>query len=231
MGKDKIRRFAELHTFKHVIESDIEEVFNIDHPIKGNWRELHFKNENPIVLELGCGKGEYTIKQAEKNSYRNFIGVDIKGNRMWVGAKMALEYKLSNVMFLRTRIEFIASFFDIDEVDEIWITFPDPQEANSRSRKRLTSSVFLKKYIGFLKKDGIINLKTDNDILYNYTLELIEFNKLNLILSTFDLYNSEFVSYTGDIKTYYEQKFLNEGKPIHYLKFTLNGNDTINEPE
>jgi tRNA (guanine-N7-)-methyltransferase len=231
MGKDKIRRFAELHTFQHVIESGIDEVFNTDHPIKGNWRKLHFKNENPIVIELGCGKGEYTIKLAEKNPDKNFIGVDIKGNRMWVGAKMALENKLSNVMFLRTRIEFIDSFFSTNEIDELWITFPDPHEAKSRRRKRLISSVFLNKYLNFLKKDGIVNLKTDNDILYDYTLELIKQNKINLILSTFDLYNSEFVSNTKDIKTFYEQKFLSEGKPIHYLKFMLNVSEPINEPE
>ena len=207
MGKDKIRRFAELHTFQHVIESGIEEVFKADHPIKGRWRELYFKNNYPLVLELGCGKGEYTIKLAEKYPGKNFIGIDIKGNRMWVGAKMALENMLKNVMFLRTRIEFIASFFDTDEVDEIWITFPDPQETNSRRRKRLTSSVFLKKYFGFLKKDGIINLKTDNDILYNYTLDLIKQNNLNITLSTFDLYNSEFVAKASNIKTHYEQIF------------------------
>ncbi len=230
MGKDKIRRFAELHNFHHVIESGIEEVFKADHPLKGRWREFYFKNNYPLVLELGCGKGEYTIKLAEKYPSKNFIGVDIKGNRIWVGAKMALENKLKNVMFLRTRIEFIASFFETDEVDELWITFPDPQETNSRRRKRLISPVFLKKYCGFLKKDGIINLKTDNDILYNYTLDLIKQNNLNLTLSTFDLYNSEFVAKAGNIKTHYEQIFLNEGKPIHYLQFNLNGNENINEP-
>jgi tRNA (guanine-N7-)-methyltransferase len=231
MGKDKIRRFAELHKFQHVIEAGIDEVFKTDHLVKGKWRGMYFKNNNPIILELGCGKGEYTIKLAEKNPDKNFIGVDIKGNRIWVGAKIALENKLTNVMFLRTRIEFIASFFGVDEVDEIWITFPDPQETISRRRKRLTSSIFLKKYSGFLKKDGIINLKTDNDILYNYTLELLKQNNLNLILSTFDLYNSGYVSNTGDIKTHYEQIFLKEGKPIHYLQFALNGNENINEPE
>jgi tRNA (guanine-N7-)-methyltransferase len=230
MGKDKIRRFAELHTFQHVIESEIDEVFKADHLVKGKWRELYFKNKNPLVLELGCGKGEYTVKLAEKNPDKNFIGIDIKGNRMWVGAKLALETKLANVMFLRTRIEFIASFFNTDEVDEIWVTFPDPQEKVGRSRKRLTSSLFLRKYFGFLKNSGIINLKTDNDILYNYTLELIKQNNLKLVLSTFDLYNSDYVSETANIKTHYEQIFLNEGKPIHYVQFTLNGNENINEP-
>jgi tRNA (guanine-N7-)-methyltransferase len=231
MGKDKLRRFQELHTFPNVIESGIDEVFTADHPVKGKWSTTHFGNSNPIVLELGCGKGEYTVNLAEKYPEKNFIGIDIKGNRMWVGAKQALEKKLTNVMFLRTRIEFIRSFFIADEVDEIWITFPDPQETKSRRRKRLTSTVFLNKYKSFLKNDGILHLKTDNDTLFDYTTRLVKLNDLKLLIHTFDLYNSEYADLTHSIKTHYEQLFLNEGKPIHYMQFSIHGNKDLNEPE
>jgi tRNA (guanine-N7-)-methyltransferase len=231
MGKDKLRRFAELHTFQHVIESDIEEVFNSDHPVKGNWNQTRFNNSNPIVLELGCGKGEYTVKLASVYSLKNFIGVDIKGNRMWVGAKQALEYNLLNVNFLRTRIEFISAFFKKNEIDEIWITFPDPQSIKSRRNKRLTSPSFLNKYKLFIKENGIVHLKTDSDFLYNYTLAVIEKNKLETILSTYDLYNSAYADLTYGVKTHYEQIFLGKGQPIHYLQFKLDGCDQIEEPD
>lgn len=221
MGKDKIRRFAELHTFSKVVESGIDEVFKSDHKLKGKWRDEFFKNSNPLILELGCGKGEYTVKLSEIYPEKNFIGVDIKGNRMWIGAKYAMEKNLPNVMFLRTRIEFIASFFEPEEVDEIWITFPDPQEKSRRENKRLTSPVFLDKYRKFLKKNGIIHLKTDNSLLYNYTLELTQKNNYKVFVHTDNLYNSEHAEKTYGIKTHYEQLFLAEGKPIHYLQFRL----------
>lgn len=231
MGKDKLRRFSELHTFSHVIESDVLEVLNADHPIKGRWHSNRFVNNNPIVLELGCGKGEYSVKLATVYPQKNFIGVDIKGNRMWVGAKQALDAQLLNVNFLRTRIDFIHSFFAPGEVDEIWITFPDPQPTKNRRRKRLTSSVFLSKYKKFLKPNGIIHLKTDSDLLFHYTLRLIEKNNLNLILSTFDLYASEYSNLSYGVKTHYEQIFLAKGQPIHYMQFTLNNIDQIVEPD
>jgi len=231
MGKDKIRRFAELHTFAHVIESDIDEVLKTDHPIKGNWQNTRFNNTNPIVLELGCGKGEYTVNLARIYPQKNFIGVDIKGNRMWVGAKQALESTMQNVNFLRTRIEFIPAFFQQNEVSEIWITFPDPQPTQRRKRKRLTSSLFLNKYKLFLKDDGVIHLKTDSDLLYEYTLQLIEKNKLQVIYNVPDLYNSELVDLTYGVKTHYEQIFLAKGQPIHYLQFSLKGCILVEEPD
>jgi tRNA (guanine-N7-)-methyltransferase len=231
MSKNKLNRFAELKTFANVIESGIDEVFHEKHKLKGKWAKEWFKNPKPIVLELGCGKGEYTVKLAEKYPEKNFIGIDIKGARMWVGARLANEKRLMNVVFLRTRIEFINSFFDNNEIDEIWITFPDPQEIDSRKNKRLTSPVFLNKYKGFIKRNGIINLKTDNNKLYNYTLKLAKKNNLKILVSTNDLYNSAYIDKTHEIKTYYEQMFLQEGKSIHYLQFTLEGNENIAETD
>jgi tRNA (guanine-N7-)-methyltransferase len=231
MGKNKLRKFSELKTFSNVIESGIDEVYDKNHTLKGKWADVLFKNTKPIILELGCGKGEYTVKLAEKYPDRNFIGVDIKGARMWVGARQAIETGLKNVFFLRTRIEFISSFFSGQEIDEIWITFPDPQENRKRKNKRLTSSVFLNKYKGFLKHDGIINLKTDNKKLYDYTFELVSNNNCKILIHTDDLYNSEHTDKTHEIKTHYENIFLNEGKPICYLQFTLGENEIIKEFE
>jgi tRNA (guanine-N7-)-methyltransferase len=231
MSKNKLNRFAELKTFSNVIEADIDEVFTKNHRLKGKWSDEMFENSKPIILELGCGKGEYTVKLAEKYPEKNFIGIDIKGARMWVGARQAIESGLKNVLFLRTKIEFISSFFKTEEIDEIWITFPDPQETSNRRNKRLTSSFFLKKYKDFLKKDGIINLKTDNVKFYNYTFNLAKKNDFKILTWTNDLYHSEYVDKTHDIKTYYEQMFLEEGKPIHYLQFSLEGNENIEEIE
>jgi tRNA (guanine-N7-)-methyltransferase len=231
MSKNKISRFAELKTFSNVIESDITEVFTKNHRLKGKWSDELFRNSQPIILELGCGKGEYTVKLAEKYPDKNFIGIDIKGARMWVGARIALEKELKNVLFLRTKIEFISSFFEDGEIDEIWITFPDPQETRNRRNKRLTSSFFLKKYKSFLKRDGIINLKTDNNKLYNYTFNLAKKNHFKILTWTNDLYQSDHLDKTHEIKTFYEQMFLEEGKPIHYLQFTLEGNENIEEIE
>lgn len=229
MGKDKLRRFSELHTFPNVIEADFEDVKLADHPVKGSWHASRFLNGNPLVLELGCGKGEYAIKLAEVFPGKNFIGVDIKGNRMWVGAKKAIDNGLKNVNFLRTRIEFIDRFFARAEVDEIWITFPDPQMQSNRKRKRLTAPNFLNRYKTFLKPGGIVHLKTDSDFLFHYTNYIIKENNLNVILSTDDLYNSEYQDLTHGVKTHYEQLFLAKGQPIHYLQFTLDGCETILE--
>lgn len=223
MGQNKLQRFAELHTFSNVVEADFRDVFGKDHYLKGKWNTDLFKNNNPIILELGCGKGEYTIALAKANSNKNFIGVDIKGNRMWVGAKQALELQLINVAFLRTRIEFIQSFFASNEVDEIWITFPDPQPQKNRRRKRLTSPVFLNRYKTFLKPNGCIHLKTDSEFLFEYTLEICNKNNCHIHALTDNLYCSDYKNdVVARIQTYYEKMFLAEGKPIHYIKFSLN---------
>ena len=229
MGKDKLRRFSELHTFPNVIEADYEDVRELDHAVKGNWNTNRFLNNHPVVLELGCGKGEYTIKLAEVYPEKNFIGIDIKGNRMWVGAKKAIEDKLNNAHFLRTRIEFIDSFFAKDEVDEIWITFPDPQMQSNRKRKRLTAPIFLNRYKEFLKPGGIVQLKTDSEFLYHYTNYIISENKLTKLIDTADLYNSQYQDLTHGVKTHYEQLFLAKGQPIHYLQFTLDNCENIVE--
>lgn len=219
MGKNKLERFAEMETFPNVIQPALKEVLNQNHPLKGKWRKEVFKNDHPLVLELGCGKGEYTIGLAEKFNNKNFIGVDIKGARMWKGAKYAVENQISNAFFLRTRIEMINSFFAKDEVDEIWVTFPDPQLKKRRAKKRLTSSGFLNNYRQFLKKDGVVHLKTDNLPLHEYTRKLVEFNNLQVLADTGDLYHSNLANDILSIKTFYEQQFLDQGLTIKYLKF------------
>jgi len=228
VGKDKIRKFAELDTFSHVIQPDFEDVFRKDHPLKGNWSNDIFKNDNPIVLELGCGKGEYTVGLAREYKDKNFIGIDIKGNRMWAGAKQALHEKLENVYFLRTRIELIESFFAANEISEIWITFPDPQM--QRPRKRLSSARFLNMYKTFLKPDGIVHLKTDSAELHVFTHNLCELNELQVIEKFDDLYNSSYNDQILEIKTHYEQIYLNRGIPITYLKFRLGDKELVNPP-
>lgn len=231
MGKNKLLRFAEMKTFSNVIQPNVNNILSNDYELKGRWAEKFFKNNNPVILELGCGKGEYTINLAERFQKKNFIGIDIKGARMWVGASKSLRMGLNNVAFLRTRIEFINSFFNNGEVDEIWITFPDPFENKKRRLKRLTSSVFLKKYKDFLKKEGTINLKTDNEILYNYTLNVVKKNNFRLLHNIPNLYETGHCDKAHNIKTFYEQMFLKEGKPIYYLQFTLEGNENTEEPE
>ena len=176
-------------SFDNVIQPTIRDVSGKDHPLKGKWNKELFKNENPVVLELGCGKGEYAVGLATRFPEKNYIGIDIKGARMWRGAKTSNEQKLSNIAFLRTRIEFINSFFIIDEVDEIWITFPDPHPGRSNSNKRLTSPWYLNSYRQFLKNKGIIHLKTDNIELYNYTKTVAGYNDLEIVFSSNDLYS------------------------------------------
>src|SRR3989339_1976311 len=210
MGKNKLARWNEFGSFSNVIQPEIGEVAGKDHPVKGNWNSHIFKNANPIVLELGCGKGEYSTGLAGMFPQNNFIGIDIKGARMWRGAKTSNELKMSNVAFLRTRIEFINSFFSTGEVDEIWITFPDPHPGAGNSNKRLTSPGFLKKYLSFLKDNGIVHLKTDNTELYNFTGTVIRNHNLQLLFSTNDLYSesdSSFFRNILSIKTYYEKQF------------------------
>jgi tRNA (guanine-N7-)-methyltransferase len=222
MGKDKLKKWAEMAAYEFVLQPGFDEIFGKEFRLKGKWRSDFFHNEKPIVLELGCGKGEYTTGLAMLFPEKNFIGIDIKGARMWRGAKTAHEYNLTNVAFVRTRIEFIKSFFAANEVDEIWITFPDPQFKRRRTKKRLTSPIFLNTYRKFLKEGGIVHLKTDNKPLHEYTLEVIRKNKLKTLVATDNLYESDYTGEILAIKTHYEKLFLKEGIPITYLQFELN---------
>jgi tRNA (guanine-N7-)-methyltransferase len=220
VGKNKLARWTELGSYDNVIQPEIEDVSGKDHPIKGRWNQDLFKNGNPITIELGCGKGEYTVGLANNFPQNNFIGIDIKGARMWRGAKTANEQKLPNVAFLRTRIEFINSFFSSDEVDEIWITFPDPHPGGRNSNKRLTSPWFLNSYRLFLKDKGLIHLKTDNKELYDFTCKVLSHNNVETIISTDDLY-TEKIDNILSIRTHYEKIFLDAGLKINYLSFRL----------
>ncbi|WP_407429950.1 tRNA (guanosine(46)-N7)-methyltransferase TrmB [Arcticibacter sp.] len=211
MGKDKLRRFAEIETFSNVLQLDEGK------PLKGRWSAGHFKNDKPLILELACGKGEYTVNLAKLFPEKNFIGIDYKGNRIWRGAKTAIEDDISNVAFLRIQIENILDYFDENEVSEIWITFPDPQPQVSREKKRLTSPRFLDKYKIIFNSEGVLHLKTDNDALHAYTLEKIEEQGLTLLSRTEDLYKSDLVNDILSIKTYYEKKYLLHDKNINYL--------------
>ena len=215
MGKDKLRKFAEIETFANVYELDAGKA------LKGNWSKMHFKNDAPLVLELACGKGEYTVNLAQLFPEKNFIGIDYKGNRIWRGAKTAIEEGIENVAFLRIQIEQILDYFDADEVSEIWITFPDPQPQISREKKRLTAPRFLEKYKVILQESSPINLKTDNDDFYAFTLETIEQLGLKLHVRTEDLYRSDLVNEVLSIKTYYEKKYLAHDKNINYVRFSF----------
>jgi len=228
MTKKKLQRFAEMDTFSNVIQPEFDKVFGKDFHLKGQWNRQRFYNDNPVILELGCGKGEYTVGLARRFPEKNFIGVDIKGSRMWRGARTAIQENIGNAMFLRTHIELINSFFGPGEVDEIWFTFPDPQL--KKRRKRLTSPRFLNIYTRFLKNNGMIHLKTDNDVLYRYTLDLARINGFRIRFKTDDLYNSGFNNEILDIKTFYEQQFLNQGMKINYLCFELPHEKDIEEP-
>lgn len=225
MAKRKLERFADVATMEFVVEPPIEMVLNDNSPIKGNWRKDLFKNENPIVLELGCGKGEYAVALGKKYPNKNYIGVDIKGARIWYGASTVREEKIKNVAFLRTRIDYATYFFDKNEVDEIWLTFSDPQK--KRPRKRLTSKIFIDRYKQFLKPGGIIHLKTDSSLLFASTLEQIELQNYELIEKTWDLYGEVIEKLDQDtreileVKTHYEQIFTDKGFDIKYLKFKV----------
>jgi len=249
LGKNKLARWAELGNFNNVIQPQIGEISGKDHRIKGNWNREIFKNNNPVIIELGCGKGEYTIGLSKLLPDKNFIGIDIKGARMWRGAKTANEYKLNNTAFLRTRIEFISSFFAENEVDEIWITFPDPHPGKKNSNKRLTCPWFLNTYRKFLKDRGIIHLKTDNTELFDFTRRLVMENGLEILFSTTNMYSADTEelkvsvgSFTKNpdpdyndhisesiisIKTHYEIKFLEKGMTINYLAFRLEKDKSV----
>jgi tRNA (guanine-N7-)-methyltransferase len=247
VGKNKLAKWAELQTFKNVIQPPAGIQSGYDHYLKGKWSTNFFGNNNPLVLELGCGKGEYTTGLSSLFPERNFIGVDIKGARMWRGAKTSHEEQLKNVAFLRTRIEFVDKFFGSNEVNEIWITFPDPHSGKKNSNKRLTCPWFINKYRSFLRENAIIHLKTDNQELYNYTLRTVFALGFRLLLSTEDLYHSfyaEKIRYVElfsksagrdvnedltekiiSIQTNYEKMFLKEGLKINYLAFMISKDD------
>jgi tRNA (guanine-N7-)-methyltransferase len=219
--KCKLQKFAELETFKNVFQPKEDDFIPNGFFLKGNWSEDYFKNDNPVVLELGCGKGEYTTGLAEKYPDKNYIGIDIKGDRLWRGGKTASEKKLGNISFIRAQIENINYFFCKDDVSEIWITFPDPQSNKSKIKKRLTSPLFLERYKNILIPGGHIHLKTDNVPFFDYTLEVIKECGHQLICETHDLYKSSLPDEILNIKTFYEKKFLDEGLSICYLKFQL----------
>ena len=221
MTKNKLKRFAAMTAYPNVIAPSFEEVFRADFRLKGRWADEVFGNNHPLVLELGCGKGEYTVALARKYPEKNFIGVDIKGARMWVGATDALQNNLTNVAFLRTRIEFIRSCFASGEVSEIWLTFPDPQPQQSRENKRLTSPRFLQSYREIMQPEGIIHLKTDSQSLFEYTCNILKFNNLSILTCTDDLYNSGSADDILSVQTHYEKMFMDKGFSIKYLKFLL----------
>ena len=228
MSKGKLQKFAEMNTFQNVLQPHSRDVLNNDFVLKGKWNTNYFNNENKITLELGCGKGEYTVGLAHRFPDKNFIGIDIKGSRIWKGAKEAIESELSNVAFLRTRIEFINSFFSKNEIEEIWFTFPDPQL--KKPLKRLTSSRFLNRYRKFLMPDGWINLKTDNTLLFEYTKALAKHNGYEIAVASNDIYGSGLADDVLSIKTFYEKGWLAEGLRSHYIRFRLNIEKNAEEP-
>lgn len=220
-SKNKLKRFRENETFANVVQPSRDEVLT-NFSLKGKWNTF-FKNDKPIVLELGCGKGEYSLALAKKNPDKNFIGVDIKGARFWRGAKTALENNMNNVGFLRTQIELIDKCFDKGEVDEIWITFPDPQIKYTRTKHRMTNQEFLKMYHSILKPEGVVNLKTDSEFMHGYTLGLLHGEGHEVIYAHHNVYNnSHSPEEVVSTQTFYESQYLETGKAITYIKFRLN---------
>ena len=238
MGKGKLAKFADMETYENVFQYPFSVIENVPFEMKGHWHEQYFKNQNPIVLELGCGKGEYTVELAKLYPNMNFIGVDIKGARMWTGATQALQEELKNVAFLRTNIEIIERFFAEDEVQEIWLTFSDPQMKNPR--KRLTSTYFMNRYRKFLIDGGTIHLKTDSNFLFTYTKYMVEKNGLPVAACTEDLYGEhegagargcEIPAELLTIQTYYESMWIARGLNIKYIKWQLPREGELQEPE
>ena len=229
MGKNKLQKFADMAAYPHVFEYPYSVAENVPFEMKGKWHEIFFKNNNPIVLELGCGQGEYTVGLGRMFPEKNFIAVDIKGARMWSGATESISEGLTNVAFLRTNIEIIERFFAEGEVSEIWLTFSDPQM--KKATKRLTSTYFMNRYRQFLKPDGIIHVKTDSNFMFTYTRYMIEENKLPVLFITEDLYHSNLVDDILGIKTYYEQQWLDRGLSIKYIKFALPQDGVLKEPD
>ena len=233
MGKGKLAKFADMESYENVFQYPFSVIEQVPFEMKGHWMEQFFHNDNPIVLELGCGKGEYAVGLAKQHPDMNFIGVDIKGARMWTGATQAIKEGIKNVAFLRTNIEIIDRFFDKDEVQEIWLTFSDPQMKNPR--KRLTSTFFMERYRRFLVDGGTIHLKTDSNFLFTYTKHMVENNQLPVEVQTEDLYNDAKVQEATEqvrrIQTYYEQMWLDRGLNIRYMRFHLPQSGTLEEPD
>ncbi|WP_452229263.1 tRNA (guanosine(46)-N7)-methyltransferase TrmB [Lacinutrix sp. MEBiC02404] len=221
-SKNKLKRFKENETFKNVFEPTREELVDAQYQLKGNWCATFFKNDNPLVLELGCGKGEYSVALAEKYPNKNFIGIDIKGARFWRGAKTAIEENIPNVAFIRTQIELVEHVFAENEVDEIWITFPDPQIKYKRTKHRMTNSAFLKRYKTILKPDGIMNLKTDSEFMHGYTLGLLHGEGHEVLYANHNVYKQEgSPEEVTSIQTFYESQYLKDDKAITYIRFKI----------
>lgn len=229
MGKDKLKRFAENEGFKCLFQPEFDEIFRKDYKLKGKWHSEVFGNDNPIVLELGCGRGEYTVEMARKFPDINFMGIDIKGARLWRGAKSATEESLSNVAFVRCRIEFIEWLFGKGEISEIWITFADPQI--NRDNKRLTGTLFLDRYRKFLVPNGPIHLKTDSLYLHNYTVAMATLNGLEIKEINKDIYGTGRADELLSIKTHYEENYLSQGVAITYMVFLLDQSKKLIEPD
>lgn len=220
-SKNKLKRFRENDTFSNVYQPSREEIVS-DFSLKGKWNEEVFKNNNPIVLELGCGKGEYTVELARRFPDKNFIGIDIKGARFWRGAKTATDEGLTNVAFIRTQIELIEHAFEVGEVSEIWITFPDPQIKYKRTKHRLTNSEFLQRYKRILKEDGLVNLKTDSEFMHGYTLGLLHGEGHEVLYANHHVYKNEgSPAVVTEIQTFYEQQYLEQDKAITYIQFRI----------
>ncbi len=229
MSKGKLAKFADMAEYPHVFEYPFSVMEDVPFEMKGHWHRDFFKNDNPIVLELGCGRGEYTVGLGRLFPDKNFIGVDIKGARMWSGATESLQAGMTNVAFLRTNIEIIDRFFAPGEVSEIWLTFSDPQM--KKATKRLTSTYFMNRYRRFLVDSGIIHLKTDSNFMFTYTKYMVEHNQLPVEFCTDDLYHSGLVDDILSIRTYYEQQWLDRGLNIKYLKFRFPQKGTLEEPD
>ncbi|OIQ30030.1 MAG: tRNA (guanosine(46)-N7)-methyltransferase TrmB [Bacteroidetes bacterium MedPE-SWsnd-G2] len=221
-SKNKLKRFRENESFANVFQPTREELVDAEFELKGQWRSKVFKNDKPLVLELGCGKGEYSVGLAKKYPNKNFVGIDIKGARFWRGAKTAIEENIENVAFLRTQIELIEYAFGEEEVDEIWITFPDPQIKYKRTKHRMTNSEFLAKYKKILKPDGLVNLKTDSEFMHGYTLGLLHGAGHEVLYANHNVYKQEgSPEEVTSIQTFYESQYLLEDKPITYIQFKI----------
>jgi len=227
VGKGKLKKFDEMMGFEHVVQVPFHSILHDDFHLKGKWSAEFFKNENPLILELGCGKGEYTVELATMNPNINYIGVDIKGARLWRGAKLALERGLKNVAFVRTNIELVTQFFGAGEVSEIWLTFPDPQMR--KASKRLTSTFFMERYRRLLKADGVVHLKTDSNFQYNYTCEMVALNDFEVVDKTDNVYEWEHLTDILRIRTFYEKQWLDRGITIKYISFHLHDRE-LKEP-
>ena len=229
MAKNKLAKFAEMDILPNVFQPKHVEIFRTDYSLKGKWNQEVFHNDHPIVLEIGCGKGEYAVELGKLYPEKNFIGLDIKGARMWKGAKAAINAGMENIAFIRMYAEMLESVFAQGEISEIWITFPDPQMA--KARKRLTGTRFLSLYQKILSPGAVIHLKTDSPFLYTYTTELIKINNLPVFIQTDDLYNGETHDDILNIKTFYEKQWLSRGKQIKYIRFSMDLNTPLVEPE